>query len=172
MGMARKIVVVLMLLGLAGSASILAGQSTSLRVIQPVGYKAADAPYSPGILADGTLYISGQGSMNANGSRPAEFSGQVTQALQNVRSVLQAAQMNFGNVVWMNVYLSSRDDIDEMNKVYWRKIGADAPARTVLVVSALPNQERLEICGQRYRPSTQHLARGLASRGSYRSARD
>ena len=120
-------------------------QETKLRAIEPAGYHATGAPYSPGILADGTLYISGTGSLTADGSRPPQFQGQARQALDNVRAVLKAAGMDFRNLAWVNVYLSSATNLDAMNQVYWQEIGSDAPARTVLVVSALPGGESIEI---------------------------
>lgn len=132
-------------LALAASTGIGSAQNSGLRVIRPDGAPAAAAPYSPGVLAGDTLYVSGQGSEKPDGSRPAEFGEQVNQALQNVRAVLQAAHMDFGNVVWMNIYLANSGDIPEMNNVYWRDIGTHPPARTVLVVGALSNQEKIEI---------------------------
>jgi enamine deaminase RidA (YjgF/YER057c/UK114 family) len=53
--------------------------------------------------------------------------------------------MDFGNVVWMNIYLTNAHDIDAMNEVYWKSIGPNPPARTVLVVAALPAGEAVEI---------------------------
>jgi reactive intermediate/imine deaminase len=142
---AGKCVAIFASLALGASTGIVAAQNSNLRVIRPAGSTAAAAPYSPGVLADETLYMSGQGSLKADGTRPPEFDQQVKQALRNVRGVLQAANMDFGNVVWMNVYLTNSNDIAEMNKIYWQNIGPNPPARTVLVVSALANQEKIEI---------------------------
>lgn len=132
-------------LAIFGFGNVLLAQTGSFRIVRPTGFKATAAPFSPGILVDGTLYVAGQGSEDADGNRPTEFGQQVAQALQNVHGVLQAAHMNFGNVVWMNIYLSNSADIPEMNKVYWQHIGPKPPARTVLVVGALANRERVEI---------------------------
>ena len=60
---------------------------------------------------------------------------------RNVQSVLQESGMDFGNVVWMNIYLTSSHDMDAMNDVYWKSIGPNPPARTVLVVAG-PSQRR------------------------------
>jgi enamine deaminase RidA (YjgF/YER057c/UK114 family) len=100
---------------------------------------------SPSILANGTLYVSGQGSRRADGSRPSEFPAQVDQALHNLRAILNGAGMDFDNVVWMNVYVASAADIAGMEEVYWREIGSSPPARTVLTVAALPDGEQIEI---------------------------
>lgn len=100
---------------------------------------------SPSVLVNGTLYVSGQGSRKADGSRPSEFPAQVDQALQNLRAILKSAGMDFDNVVWMNVYLKSAEDIPGMEEVYWREIGSSPPARTVLTVADLPDGEHIEI---------------------------
>src|SRR6201986_2494337 len=95
----------------------LVAQDSGFKVIQPQGYAAADSFYSPGILTSGTLYISGQGSRKPDGTRPPGFAEQVAQALSNVQVVLKSAGMNFGNVVWMNIYLTDQQDIAGMNEV-------------------------------------------------------
>jgi reactive intermediate/imine deaminase len=123
----------------------LVAQDSGFKVIQPQGYAAADSFYSPGILTRGTLYISGQGSRKPDGTRPPEFAEQVAQALSNVQAVLKHASMNFGNVVWMNIYLTDEQDVAGMNEVYWQTIGQSPPARAVLTVAALPDGEKVEI---------------------------
>ena len=100
---------------------------------------------SSGILAGNTLYVSAQDGRNADGSVPTDFQQEVRQSLSNVQGVLRAAGMDFGNATWMIVYLVHTADIDGMNEVYWKMIGANPPARTVLVVGALPNGENIQI---------------------------
>ena len=103
------------------------------------------ASASRSVLVNGTLYVSGQGSRKPDGSRPQEFPAQVDQALHNLRAILNGAGMDFDNVVWMNVYLTSMADTAGMEDVYWREIGSSPPARTVLTVAALPDGDRIEI---------------------------
>jgi enamine deaminase RidA (YjgF/YER057c/UK114 family) len=121
------------------SASLFA-QTPAFKVIQPSGYAAGDAAYSPALLASGTLYLSGQGSSTAQ-----DLSGQMSQAMGNVQTVLHGAGMDFGNVVWMNIYLTDPHDQAAMDDVYWKMIGSSPPARTVLTVAALPHGEKVEI---------------------------
>ena len=139
----RGSLVVLWLLVVAFGTKLFA-QDAASRVIMPAPNKATGA-YSPGILANGTLYISGQGGRNSDGSLSRDFQQQVVQSLRNVQSILHEAGMDFGNVVWMNIYLTNEHDIDAMNDVYWKSIGPNPPARTVLVVGALPDGEDVEI---------------------------
>lgn len=100
---------------------------------------------SPGVLVDGTLYVSGQGSLRPDGTRADQFPEQVNQALHNVRTVLQGDGMDFDNVVWMNIYVTSAADMAGVDDVYWKVIGNSPPARTVLTVAALPGGDRIQI---------------------------
>lgn len=120
-------------------------QNTDFRVIHTAGHASSDPFKSPGVLADGTLYVSGQGSNKLDGTRPANFPDQVAQALSNVQGVLRDAGMDFSNIVWMNIYLTKAEDIAAADDVYWKTIGENHPARTVLTVANLPNGDRIEI---------------------------
>ena len=131
------------LLAAAGS-QLFAQAGGAIKVIQASSKNAGPAS-SGGVLVNRTLYVSGQDGRNSSGEVPKDFQKEVRQSLDNVQGVLRAAGMDFGNVVWMNVYLTHMSDIDGMNQVYWRTIGADAPARTVLGVASLPNGENIEI---------------------------
>ena len=59
-------------------------QNTDFRVIHPAGHASSDPFESPGVLAYGTLYVSGQGSNKPDGTRPTNFPDAVAQALRNV----------------------------------------------------------------------------------------
>jgi len=119
---------------------------------QPAGgaYKVikterAGAASSDGILAGKTLYVAAQDGRNSDGSLPASFPQQVKQSLDHVREVLKAAGMDMGNLVWVQVYVTSTQDIAAMNDVYWQSIGANPPARTVLVAAGLPGGQKVQI---------------------------
>jgi enamine deaminase RidA (YjgF/YER057c/UK114 family) len=121
-------------------AVTLSAQTPAFKVIGPSGDRPAKDAYSSGLLANGTLYVSGQGSRN-----PDDFAGQMGQALRNVQAVLRGAGMDFGNVVWINIYLADGHNMAAMDDVYWKMIGPNPPARTVLTVAALPDGEMVEI---------------------------
>ncbi len=87
---------------------------------------------SSSVMAHGTLYLSGQG-------------GTASEAMGKVQAVLRSSGMDFGNVVWMNIYLTDAHNLDALNDVYWKMIGSDPPARTVLVVGGLPDGETVAI---------------------------
>ena len=59
--------------------------------------------FSPGVLIEGTLYISGQAGEDKNGKIPAGFEAEVQQALDNVGVVLQKAGMTAKNIDGMKI---------------------------------------------------------------------
>ncbi|MGO8718387.1 MAG: RidA family protein [Acidobacteriaceae bacterium] len=128
----------------AWGTQLLAQTGGVIKVIK-VDSKDVGLASSAGILVNRTLYVAGQDGRNSSGEVPKDFQQEVRQSLRNVQGVLRAAGMDFGNVVWMNIYLTHLSDMDGMNKVYWKMIGADPPARTVLGVASLPNGENIEI---------------------------
>src|SRR4029077_8447269 len=83
-----------------------AGQA-QLRAISPQQQSplATDALGSPGIDAGDYVYVSGQGPNRPDGSIPANFTDQVRQSLENIRSVVEAAGLTMDHLVYVQVYL-------------------------------------------------------------------
>ena len=121
-------------------------QGGALKVIKVDG-RAAGAVSSDGVLAGKTLYVAAQDGRGSDGSLPSSFPQEVKQSLDHVREVLQASGMDLGNLVWVQVYVTRTEDIAAMNEVYWKSIGANPPARTILVAAALPGGEKVQING-------------------------
>jgi enamine deaminase RidA (YjgF/YER057c/UK114 family) len=90
------------------------------------------------ILADGYLYVSGQGSRRPDGTMSANFAEQVKQSLDNVKSVVESAGLTMRHVVYIQVYLENTASYTELQKVFADYFPADAPARAVLGVARVP----------------------------------
>jgi 2-iminobutanoate/2-iminopropanoate deaminase len=114
------------------------------KIILPPGAKAG-GNYSPGILVDGTLYISGQGGEDSSGKVPKEFEAEVKQALANVDAVLKAAEMSPADVVSVQVYLTDGATFQRMNSVYTKFFKEPRPTRTTVVVAKLVGPGTIEI---------------------------
>ena len=63
------------------------------KIISPAGAKPG-GNYSQGIMADGTLYISGQVGEGADGKIPSDFDMEVRQSLDNIGAVQKGAGMS------------------------------------------------------------------------------
>ncbi len=106
------------------------------QITLPEGAKSG-GNYSPGILIDGTLYISGQGGEDSSGNVPKVFEDEVKQALQNVNTVLKAAGMTPDDVVSVQVYLADASLFQRMNAVYITFFKDPRPTRTTVIVPKL-----------------------------------
>ena len=131
-----------MMLALLFTAAQAQPQGGAYRVIKT---ERVGAVSSDGILAGKTLYVAAQDGRNGDGSLPVSFAQEAKQSLDHMREVLKAAGMDMGNLVWVQVYVSSAADIAAMNNVYWKAIGANPPARTVLVAAGLPGGQKIQI---------------------------
>jgi 2-iminobutanoate/2-iminopropanoate deaminase len=99
---------------------------------------AAAPMFSPGVLVDGTLYISGQvGADTKTREVPAEFEAEVKLALDNIGIILKAAGMTFKDVVSVQVYLTDVELFARMNAVYGKVFTEPRPTRTTVGVAKL-----------------------------------
>ena len=110
------------------------------KVISPAPARAgASAPlFSPAVLVDGTLYVSGQMG-TASGGISENFEDEMKQALENVGAILKAADMTFDDVVSVTVFLSDMELFPRMNSVYTTYFKAPRPARSTVGVAKLAN---------------------------------
>ena len=93
---------------------------------------------SPGILADGTLYVSGQvGEDVKNHQIPTDFETEMKNCLSNVNLVLKAGGMELKDVVAVQVYLTDLTLFPRMNAVYTNVFPEPRPARTTVGVTKL-----------------------------------
>lgn len=108
---------------------------------------AAIGPYSQAVMVGDTLYCSGQipidpktGHMVTDG-----IEQETARVLENLEGVLTAAGMSMDNVVSCRVYMIDMNDYAQINEIYARFFGSNAPAREAVEVTALPRGSRVEI---------------------------
>ena len=109
------------------------------QVIVTPNAPAAIGPYSQGIAAGQTVYVSGQLPIDpATGLIPEGIAAQTAQSLKNIQAILAQQEMTLANVVKTTVFLADINDFAEMNKVPY-------PARSAVQVGKLPKGAPLEI---------------------------
>ena len=95
-------------------------------------------PYSHAVVADGLVFISGQGPVDPQtGTMPDAFVDQVRQTLRNVQTILEAAGSGLDDVVKVNAYVTDLTRFQEFNEVYGEFFRHDPPARTTVGASLL-----------------------------------
>ena len=115
-----------------------------------INYKNAPAPigpYSQAILKNDTLYASGQIAINPKTNKLVldSIDIETKQVMENVQSVLEAAEMNFSNIVKCSIFLSDMKNFDTVNKVYASYFTDLPPARETVAVLGLPKNVNIEI---------------------------
>ena len=127
-------------------ATLTAGSTFAAQkqIIRPPG-TTPGGNYSPGILIDGTLYISGQAGEDKDGKIPASFEAEVKQALDNIDVVLKAAGLTSSDVVSVQAYLTDGALFQRFNAVYTAYFKDPRPTRTTVVVAKLVGDGHIEI---------------------------
>ena len=108
---------------------------------------AAIGPFSQGVKAGKTLYISGQLPIDPSTGKfsGTDISSQTRQSLINIRNVLKEAGADMSNVVKTTVFLANIADFSAMNDVYAQFFSAPYPARAAFQVACLPKEALVEI---------------------------
>ena len=108
---------------------------------------AAIGPYSQGIRAGNTVYVSGQIPIDpATGEfAGADIETQTRQSLTNIRNILEEAGASMKDVVKTTVLLKDIADFAAMNKVYAEFFSEPYPARAAFQVAAIPKGALVEI---------------------------
>ena len=115
---------------------------TTVQAPAPIG------PYNQAILSGNTLYTSGQIALNPETGNLVidNINNETTQVMNNLKAVLEAANMDFGNVVKTSIFISNMDDFTKINNVYGSYFDeASAPARETVQVARLPKNVNVEI---------------------------
>lgn len=111
-----------------------------------------DAPkpaghYSPGVVHNGLVYVSGQLPMDMKTREPfaGDIETQTDLALRNVEAVLKEAGSDLDRVLQMTIYISDIELWGKVNETYARVMGDHRPARAVIPVKDLHFDTKIEI---------------------------
>lgn len=116
-------------------------------IINSKNAPAPIGPYSQAVLSGNTLFASGQIAINpATGElEMASIEIETDQVMQNIKAVLEEANMTFENIVKCSIFLSSMDSFSRVNEVYGKYFPTNPPARETVEVSCLPKSVNVEI---------------------------
>jgi 2-iminobutanoate/2-iminopropanoate deaminase len=111
------------------------------RAPKPIG------PYSQAIKLGNLLFVSGQIPIDpaTNEVVKGGIKEQTERVLENVKAILEAANMTLDDVVMAFVYLSDMADFPQFNEVYSRYFKERPPARVTVAVKSLPRDVKVEI---------------------------
>jgi len=105
-------------------------------------------PYSQAILIGNTLFTSGQIALNPKTMELnlEDIETETKQVMDNLKAVLDAADMTFENVVKVTIFIMNMGDFARINSVYSTFFDkATSPARETVQVAGLPKGVNVEI---------------------------
>jgi 2-iminobutanoate/2-iminopropanoate deaminase len=105
-------------------------------------------PYNQAVLINDILYTSGQVALNPATMELVleNIEVETKQVMENLKAVLEAADMTFDNVVKTTIFIMNMGDFARINSVYGSYFDeATAPARETVQVACLPRNVNIEI---------------------------
>jgi 2-iminobutanoate/2-iminopropanoate deaminase len=120
---------------------------TGKQIITAVKAPKAIGPYSVAVRFNDLVFTAGQLGIDTNTSNlvPGGIETETRQALQNLKSVLEAAGSSLELVLKTTVFLRDIEDFTRMNRVYAEFFTTYPPARSAVQVVALPKGAIVEI---------------------------
>ena len=110
--------------------------------VPPAGY------YSPAVIHNGTVYVSGQLARvpgKAADFVPDGIAAQTTQCLMNAEAILRAAGSDRNHVIRATLYISDIADWGAVNDAYIEFFGEHKPARSIIPVNKFRSGFLVEI---------------------------
>jgi 2-iminobutanoate/2-iminopropanoate deaminase len=107
----------------------------------------AVGPYSQAVMAGNMFFASGQLGIDPATGKLVEGGAkeQARQALKNIHALLEAAGLNFNNIVQVQIFLVDLADFAQVNEVYKASFTEPYPARSTFQVAGLPLAAKVEI---------------------------
>lgn len=98
----------------------------------PKGY------YSPAIVHNNTVYVSGQLALNEKGEpQIASIEDEVRQCMKNIETILLASGSSLQHVLKVNVFIADISNWPKFNQVFAEIMGEHRPARIVVPCNQL-----------------------------------
>ena len=117
------------------------------QIIETSNAPAPIGPYNQAIKAGNFLFVSGQVALKpgTNELANADIIEETHQVLQNLKSILAEAGMDFSNIVKTTIFLSDMDLFSQVNEIYAKYFDGHFPARETVAVKGLPKNAHVEI---------------------------
>lgn len=104
-------------------------------------------PYNQAVLSGNTLYISGAIAIEVSSGQMIQtnIEAETHQVMKNLGEILNAANMDYSNIVKSSIFVTDLGNFAKINAVYGSYFNTDFPARETVQVSALPKAANVEI---------------------------
>lgn len=119
----------------------------SKQIITTTNAPAPIGPYNQAIKSGNFLFVSGQVAIKPSTGEMAnsDIIEETHQVLQNLKSILAEAGMDFSNILKTTIFLSDMNLFSQVNEIYAKYFDGDFPARETVAVKGLPKNANVEI---------------------------
>jgi aminoacrylate peracid reductase len=102
-----------------------------MTTIVPPGTTKPLAPYSPGTLADGVVYVSGTLAFDSNNNvvHVVDAGAQTRHVLETIKRVIETAGGTMADVTFNSIFITDWANYQAVNAVYAEYFPGDKPAR-------------------------------------------
>lgn len=117
------------------------------KTLKTANAPAPIGPYSQAVFFANTLYVSGNIAINPQTGilENTDIKTETNRVMQNIKAILNAAGMDFSDVLKTTVFLKDMNDFAKVNEVYGMYFRDNYPARETVEVSRLPKDANVEI---------------------------
>ena len=124
----------------------------TIKPIIPAGSAPPLAPYSPGVRAGNTIYVSGVLSLDANGNIVGigDVKAQTRHVLESIKAVLKEEGATMANIAFNQIFIKNLEDYAAVNEVYREYFPNPAPARFCIQANLLKPEFLVEIASTAY----------------------
>jgi aminoacrylate peracid reductase len=118
-----------------------------MKPIVPAGTGKTLAPYSPGAMADGIVYVSGTLALDAetNVVHVGDPTAQTHYVLKTIQSVIEMAGGTMADVTFNSIFLTDWAHYAAINAVYAQYFPGDKPARYCIQCGLVKKDALVEI---------------------------
>ena len=139
---------VILLIALAYNTFNNKNKTDMKRIINTSNAPKPIGPYNQAVISGDLMFISGQVAFDPNTDELVldDIQTETKQVMENLKSILEEANLSFNNVVKTTIFLSDMNDFQQVNEVYGSYFSNNqAPARETVEVSRLPKDVNVEI---------------------------
>ncbi len=117
------------------------------QIIHTSNAPAPIGPYSQAVKANGFLFCSGQIALHPQTGELiiSDIETETKQVMANIKSLLDAASIDFTNIIKTTIFLSDMNLFAQVNEIYGSYFSANFPARETVAVKTLPRNVNVEI---------------------------
>ena len=124
----------------------------SIKPLVPAGSAPPLAPYSPGVKAGNTIYVSGMLSLDRDGKVVGidDVRAQTRHILESIKAVLAEGGAKMSDIALNQIFIKNLDDYAAVNEVYKTYFPSPAPARYCIRADLVKPEFLVEIASTAY----------------------